>query len=52
MRYYFIPQIQEIASTNSLSFDTVFVIAFDYGLIDEYGNLTTELLEHIKGSRK
>ena len=31
----------------NLSFDEIFTIAYDYGFCDQYGNITTELLNHL-----
>ena len=46
----FIPQLVEIARRSNLTLDEVFDIAFDYGFVDSYGNITAEVLEQKKGS--
>lgn len=46
----FIPQLLEIARSTNVTLDEVFKIAFDYGLVDSYGNITAETLEQKKGS--
>lgn len=43
----FIKQITEIANEINISFDEIFIIAYDYGFIDDFGNITTEVLENI-----
>lgn len=44
----FISQLLEITKKTNLSFDEVFAIAFDYGFVDSFGNITAELLENKK----
>ena len=36
----FIKELLEIAKECELSFDEVFIIFYDYGIVDEYGYLT------------
>lgn len=48
MKNSFISQLLEITQQTNLSFDEVFSIAFDYGFVDAFGNITAELLENKK----
>lgn len=41
----FINQLTEIAKQINIPFDEVFTIAYDYGFIDEFGNITPEVSE-------
>lgn len=41
----FIPELLEIAKKCNRTIEAVFTIAYDYGLIDELGNVTSEVLE-------
>lgn len=50
MKNNFISQLLEITQQTNLSFDEIFTIAFDYGFVDSFGNITAELLENKKGS--
>ena len=47
----FIKVLLEIAKECELSFDEVFVIAYDYGFIDELGFITEEILQYKKGGK-
>ena len=44
----FIKELLEIAKECELSFDEVFIIFYDYGIVDEYGYLTNEALQYKK----
>lgn len=46
----FLFSLLAIANECNLSFDEVFSIAYDYGFVDAFGNVTTEVLEHKKGN--
>jgi hypothetical protein len=50
MTISFIKQLLEISMQTNLTFDEVFLIAFDYGFVDSIGNITAELLENEKGN--
>lgn len=45
-----IPELLQIAKDSNASFEEVFIIAYDYGISDKYGNITEEALEHEKGN--
>ena len=47
----FIKELLEIAKECELSFDEVFIIFYDYGIVDEYGYLTNEALQYKKGGQ-
>lgn len=47
----FIKQLAQIAKQINVSFDEVFIIAYDYGFIDEFGNITPEVLESKRGGK-
>lgn len=46
----FILQLLQIAQQTNLSFDEVFTIAFNYGFVDSFGNITDEVSENNKRS--
>lgn len=47
----FILGLLEVAKETNLSFDEVFKIAFDYGIIDQNGNVTKEVLKQKKETK-
>lgn len=47
----FIKELLEIAKECELSFDEVFIIFYEYGIVDEYGYLTNEALQYKKGGK-
>ncbi|MGV8915200.1 MAG: hypothetical protein ACOH1X_07100 [Kaistella sp.] len=47
----FITELLEISKACNLTFDEVFIIAYDYGLVDSLANITAEFFENKKGSK-
>lgn len=47
----FITELLEISKACNLTFDEVFIITYNYGLVDSFANITTEFFENTKGSK-
>ena len=47
----FITEFLEISKACNLTFDEVFIITYNYGLVDSFANITTEFFENTKGSK-